>query len=95
MKGWIESSQFLIALLIGGLQEASCISTLQDNIVGDRCFVYFRLVWDLRIIISFSLVQFVVPMGVMALLEGKQSLGMEDYHVPIFGFPCSAVGDDF
>jgi hypothetical protein len=34
-------------------------------------------------------------MGVMALLEDKQSLGREDCHVPIFGLPYYTVGDDF
>jgi hypothetical protein len=63
--------------------------------VGGRCSTSFRLVWDPRIIISFSLVQLVVPMGVMALLEDKQSLGREDCHVPICGLPCYTVGDDF
>jgi hypothetical protein len=29
---------------------------------------------------------------VMVLLEDKQSLGREDYDVPIFGFTCFAVG---
>jgi hypothetical protein len=38
------------------------------------------MVWDPGIIISFSLVQFVVPMGMMALLEDKQSLGREDFN---------------
>jgi hypothetical protein len=56
-EGWTESSQYLISLLNSGLQEASCVSTLQDNIVGGRCSTSFRLVWDLGIIISFSLVQ--------------------------------------
>jgi hypothetical protein len=31
---------------------------------------------------------------VVTLLEDKQSLGREDCNVPIFGFPCSAVGGD-
>jgi hypothetical protein len=31
---------------------------------------------------------------VMVLLEDKQSLGREDCDVPIFGFPCFAVGGD-
>jgi hypothetical protein len=39
------------------------VSTLPDNIVGDRCSASFLLAWDPRIIISFSLVQFVVPYG--------------------------------
>jgi hypothetical protein len=74
--------------------EFPCVSTLQGSIVGSRCSVSFILVWDPRIIISFSLVQFFVPMGVMALLEDKQSLGREDCNVPIFGFPCFTVGGD-
>jgi hypothetical protein len=32
---------------------------------------------------------------VVALLEDKQYLGREDCNAPIFGFPCSAVGDNF
>jgi hypothetical protein len=84
----------LFSLLIGGLQEASCVSTLQGNIVCSRCFTFFRLVWDPGIILSFNLVQFVDHRVVMALLEEKQSLGREDCNVPIFGFPCSVVGDD-
>lgn len=63
--------------------------------MGGKCSASFRLVWDPGIIISFSLVQFVVPMGVMALLEEMQSLGRENYHVPIFGFPCFSVRDGF
>jgi hypothetical protein len=59
--------------------------------VGARCSASFRLVWDPGIIIRFSLVQFVVPMFVMALLEEKQSSGREDCHVTIFGFPYYVV----
>ena len=62
--------------------------------MGSRCSISFILVWDPRIIISFSLVKFVVPMGVMEFLEDKQSLGREGRNVPIFGFPCFAVGGD-
>jgi hypothetical protein len=48
---------------------------------------FWRSVWDPGIMLSFSWVQFVEYQVVMALLEDKQSLGREDYHVPIFGFP--------
>jgi hypothetical protein len=37
-------------------QEAPCVSTLHGNIVGSRCSTYFRLVWDLGVIISVNLV---------------------------------------
>jgi hypothetical protein len=68
-EGWTESSQYLIALLIGGLQEASCVSTLPNSIVGGRCSTSFRLVWDLGITLNFSLVQLVDHRVVMAFLE--------------------------
>jgi hypothetical protein len=57
-EGWTEYLQYLFSLLIGGLHEASCVSTLQDNIVGDRCSTSFRLVWDpgsLSVSVWFSL----------------------------------------
>jgi hypothetical protein len=73
----IESSQYLVSLLIGGLQRARSVSILHNSIVGSRCSTSFRWVWDPGIIISFNMVQFVIPMGVMALFEDKQSLGRE------------------
>jgi hypothetical protein len=93
-EGWTEYLQYLFSLLIGGLHEASCVSTLQDNIVGGRCSMSFRLVWDPGITLSFSLVQLVDHRILMALLEDKQTLGREDCNVPIFGFPCLAVRGD-
>jgi hypothetical protein len=92
---YTESSQYLVSLLIGGLQGAPGVSTLQDNIVGGRCSTSFRMVWDPGIIISFSWVQLVVPMGVMALLEDKQSLGREDLSCPHFWIPLFDSGNDF
>jgi hypothetical protein len=62
--------------------------------VSGRCSTSFRLVWDPGIILSFSLIHLVDYRVVMELLEDKQSLGMEDCNVPIFGFPYSAVVDD-
>jgi hypothetical protein len=86
-EGWYKSSQYLISLLIGGVQEAPGVSTLQDNIVGGRCSASFILVWDSGIIISFNLVQLIVPVGVMEFLEDKQSLGREDLSCPHFWVP--------
>jgi hypothetical protein len=94
-EGLTEFLQYLIALLIGSIQEASCVSTLQDNALSRGCFTSSRLVWDPGIILNFSLVQLVDHKVVMALLEDKQSLGREDCNVPIFGFSCSASGDEF
>jgi hypothetical protein len=91
----IESSQYLVALLTGNLQGAPDVSTLQDNMVGGRCFASFRWIWDLGIIISFNLVQFFIPMGVMALIEDNQSLGREDLSCPHFWIPLFCSGDDF
>jgi hypothetical protein len=51
---YIDSSHYLVALLISGLHGGSSISTLQDSIVGGKCSTSFRIVWDLGIIISFS-----------------------------------------
>jgi hypothetical protein len=45
-EGLTESSQYRIAPLIKGLRKASCVSTLQDFIMGGRCSTTFRLVWD-------------------------------------------------
>jgi hypothetical protein len=42
-EGWTEYLQYLFSLLISGLQEASCVSTLQDNIVAGRCFHVFQI----------------------------------------------------
>jgi hypothetical protein len=36
--GWTEPLQYLIDLLIGGLQEVSCISTLQISTMSRECF---------------------------------------------------------
>jgi hypothetical protein len=63
--------------------------------VGGRCSTSFRLVWDLGIIISFSLVHFFVPMGVMTLLEDNQYLGREDLSCPHFWVPLFCSGNDF
>jgi hypothetical protein len=43
-EGWIEYLQYLFSLLIDDIQGASCVSTLQDNIVRVKCSTYFRLV---------------------------------------------------
>jgi hypothetical protein len=93
---WLtEFLEYLIALLIGSIQEASCVSTLQDSALSSGCFTSSKMVWDSGIILNFSLVQLVDRKVIMALLEDKQSLGREDCNVPIFGFSCSASGDDF
>jgi hypothetical protein len=94
-EGLIELLQYRVALLIDSIQEASYVSTLSDHALSRGCFTSSKLVWDPGIIFSFSLVQSMERQVVMALLEDKQSLGREDCNVPIFGFPCSAVGDDF
>jgi hypothetical protein len=59
--------------------------------MGGRCSMSFRLVWDLRIILNFSLVQLFDRMVKVALLEDKQYPGREDCNVPIFIFPYYAV----
>jgi len=63
--------------------------------VGDRCSASFTLFWDPIIIIGFNLVHFVVPMGVMALLEYKQYFGREDFSCPQFWVPLFCSGNDF
>jgi hypothetical protein len=68
---WTEYLQYLFSLLISGLHEASCVSTLQDNIVGGQCSTSFRLVWDPGITPSFSLVHLVEHGVVMTLREDK------------------------
>jgi hypothetical protein len=70
------------------------VSTLQDIIVGSRFSAYFRCISDLGIIISFSLVQFIVLMDVMALLEDKQYLGREDMSCPHFCIPLFSGGNE-
>jgi hypothetical protein len=80
-----EFLQYLIALLIDSIQEASRASTLQDNALRRGCFTSSKLVWDPRITLSFSLVQLVDLMVEMTLLEDNQSLGREDYNVPFLG----------
>jgi flagellar biosynthesis regulator FlbT len=47
-------------------------------------FHIFKVVWDPRIILNFSLVHHVDRKVVMELLEDKKYLGREDYNVPIF-----------
>jgi hypothetical protein len=94
-EGWIRFLQCMVALPISSIQVASCVSALLDNDLRRGCFTSFRLVWDPGIILSFGLVQLVDHRVVMALFEDNQSLGREDCNVPIFGFPCSAIGDDF
>jgi hypothetical protein len=37
-----ESSQYLVSLLIDGLQGAPGVNTLHDNIVVGRCSTYFK-----------------------------------------------------
>ena len=93
-EGWTEYLQYLFSLLIDGLHEASCVSTLQDNIVGGQCSTSFRLVWDPGITLNFNLVQLVDHRVVMALFEDKQSLGRKDYNLTIFGFPYPTVKGD-
>jgi hypothetical protein len=94
-EGLIDFLWYLVALLIDSIQESSCVSTLQDNALSSGCFTSSRMVWNLGIILNFSLVQLVDCKVMMALFEDKQSLGREECNVPIFGFSCSASGDDF
>jgi hypothetical protein len=42
-EGWTEYLQYSFSLLIGGIQGASCVSTLQDNIVSGRCSTSFQI----------------------------------------------------
>jgi hypothetical protein len=53
------------------------------------------MVWDQGIIISFNWLQLDVPIGVMALLEDKKSLGREDLSCPHFWIPLFGSGNDF
>jgi hypothetical protein len=95
LKGLTAFLQYIIALLIDNIQVASCVSTLLDSALRKGCFTSSRLVWDLGIILNFSLVQLVDRRVVMALLEDKQSLVREDCNIPIFGFSDFAIGDEF
>jgi hypothetical protein len=44
--GWSEPLQYLIDLLIGGLQEVSCSSTLQISTMSRECFTSSRKARD-------------------------------------------------
>jgi hypothetical protein len=92
-EGWIEYISYIFSLLINGLHDASCVSTLQENFVVGRCSMSF-LVWDPRITLSFILVHLVDHRILMEFLEEKKNLGREDCNVPIFGFPYLAVRCD-
>jgi len=94
-EGLTEFLQYLIALLIGSIWEASCVSTFQDNSLSRGCFTSSMLVWDPGIILNFILVKSVDCNIVMALFEDNQSLEREDCNVPIFGVSFSTIGGDF
>jgi hypothetical protein len=68
---------------------------LQDSSLSRGCFTSSRMVWDLGIILNFSLVHLNYHWVMLELLEDNPSLGREDCNVFIFGFPCSVVGYDF
>jgi len=70
--GRTEILQYLIDLLISGLQKISCVSTLRDNIVRIRCSTSFRLVWDPGVIHNFSWALPDVWVVVLALLEDNK-----------------------
>jgi hypothetical protein len=75
---------------------------LQDNIVGGSCFTLQDNIWAVggwfgtwgSSLVSVWFI-FFVPMGVMALLEDKQSLGREDLLCPHFWVPLFCTGNDF
>jgi len=94
-EGLTNSLQYMIVLVINSIWVAACVSTWQDNALSRGCFISSRLVWDPGIILRYRLVQPIDCMVVMGFLEDKQSLGREDYNVPIFGSPCFAIRDDF
>jgi hypothetical protein len=70
-EGLTEFLQYLIALLIDSIQEASCVSNLQNNALRRGFFTSSKLVWDPGIILSFSLLQLVDRKVVTVLLEYK------------------------
>jgi hypothetical protein len=90
-EGWTKYLRYLFSLLIDFHHEASYVSTLQDNIMGNRFSMSFRLVWDPGITLNFSLVQLVDHMVEVALIEDKQYLVREDCNVSIFRFPYYVV----
>jgi hypothetical protein len=91
IDGLIELLQHRVALLVGGFQEASYVSTLSDHALSGGCFTSYRVVWDPGIIFSFSLDQPMEHQVMMALLEDKQYLGREDLSCPHFWVPCFVV----
>jgi hypothetical protein len=56
-EGLIELLQYQFSLLINIIQEVYYVSILLDHALSGWCFTSSRLVWDLCIIFSFSLVQ--------------------------------------
>lgn len=80
---WIEFLWYFITLLLGDFQEASSVGTSLDKDLS-RWSYRPRIIWDLGIISSFSLILIVDSKASLALLEDKQSLGRVDCNVPIF-----------
>jgi hypothetical protein len=83
------------ALLVGGFQETSYVSTLPNHAMSGGCFTSYKVVWDLDIISSFSLDQSMGHHIVMALLEDKQYLGREDLSCTHFLVPLFCSRRDF
>jgi hypothetical protein len=91
----IELLKYRVALLFGGFQEASYVSTLPCHALSRGCFKYYKVIWDLGIIFSFSLDQSMERQVMMALLEDKKSLGSEDLPCPHFCVPMFCSRRDF
>jgi hypothetical protein len=92
VDGLTEFLQYHVALPISNIQTKTFYaSTSPNSELRGGCFTSSRWVWDPGIMFSFSWVQLAECQVLMELLEDKQSLGREDCHVPIFGFPYYAV----
>ena len=57
---------------------------MQCNALSRGCYRSPRIIWDLGIIPGFSWFSLIDCGVVLALLEDKQSLAMEDCNVPFF-----------
>jgi hypothetical protein len=67
-EGLIELLQYQVSLLIGSIQEVSCVNTLSDYALSGRCFTSPKVVWDPGIIFNFILVQSMGHLVLMVLL---------------------------
>jgi hypothetical protein len=67
-EGLIELLQYRVALLIGSIQEVSCVNTLSDHALSGICFTSPKVVLDPGIIFNFSLVQSMGHLVLMVLL---------------------------